>query len=106
VLGPGAENADKEEAFARFARLRRRLHPPPNEIPGILPVAQFLGRSAAVAAVLVEVHAYTVGLDFRLTYRARDRQALDHPPFIPIDSQIAKRFGKPSTSGRRASQTR
>ena len=59
MTGPGNEHADSdaEAAHARFARLRRRLHPPPNEIPGVLPLAQFLGRSDTVVAVLLEVHA-------------------------------------------------
>jgi hypothetical protein len=91
---PEGPDGDAEEALARFARLRPRLHPPPNEIPGVLPLAQFLGRSDTVAAVLLEVHAYSVGLSFHLTYRGRgSRRSLEHPPFIPTDPRMAERMG-------------
>ena len=91
--GPADGDARREEAYARFARIRVQTSPPPNEIPGILPIGQFLGRSATVAAVLLEIHAYAAGLEFRLTYRGH--AAEHHPPFTPTDPGLAERIGLP-----------
>ena len=91
--GPADGDAGREEAYARFARIRVQTSPPPNELPGILPIGQFLGRSATVAAVLLEIHAYAAGLEFRLTYRGR--AAEHHPPITLTDPGLAKRIGLP-----------
>jgi hypothetical protein len=94
-FGGGISDSGADDPYARFARIRRRHHPPPNEVPGVLPIGRFLGRSDTVVAVLLEVHAYAAGLDFRLTYRGRGRRPTDHPPFVPTVARIAERIGKP-----------
>lgn len=59
----------------------------------MLPLVHFLGRSDTVVAVLLEVHAYTVGLGFRLTYGGRGRRSSGHPPFIPTHPRMTERLG-------------
>jgi hypothetical protein len=43
--------------------------------------------------VLLEIHAYAAGLEFRLTYRGR--AAEHHPPITLTDPGLAKRIGLP-----------
>lgn len=82
----------EDEARARIGRWRRRHRPPPNEIPGILPLTQILARSEAVAVVLLDVHAYRSGLAFHTTTRGRRGH---HPPFMPDHPLVAERMGVP-----------
>ncbi|MEX5721890.1 hypothetical protein, partial [Geodermatophilus maliterrae] len=43
--------------------------------------------------MVLEIHAYTAGLEFRLTYRGRGAER--HPPFTPTESGLAERIGLP-----------
>ncbi|MPQ96758.1 hypothetical protein GB931_02240 [Modestobacter sp. I12A-02628] len=67
----------------RAVRLQVRTNPPPNEIPGVLPLAAPLGRSDSVAAVLLQVLAHRGGLLFRVTLRGRAHGVDGHLPFLP-----------------------
>lgn len=68
---------------------RARTGPPPGEAPGVLALHRVLGRSTTVAVTLVEIHAYTTGLQMHLLLHGRG----DHPPFTPDSPALAARMG-------------
>jgi hypothetical protein len=88
--GPGPGDGDADDVYREFARKRLKLEPRPNEIPGILPVGRFLGRSEAVAVALMSICAYSTGLQFDLVARSRPGHSL-----IPTRSSLAERVGVP-----------
>ncbi len=88
--GPGPGDGDASDLYAEFARKRFKLEPRPNEIPGILPVRRFLGRSQSVAVALMSIHAYSTGLQFHLMARSRPGHSLG-----PTHVRLAERVGLP-----------
>ena len=86
--GPG-DDGDASNVYAEFARTRLTMEPP-QEIPGILPVRRFLGRSQNVAVALMSIHAYSTGLQFHLVARSRPA-----PSLSPTHVRVAERVGLP-----------
>lgn len=61
-------DADDYQRFEREQKRRRswisrRILPPDNEIPGVVPMGVELGFADKLAVVLVEIHVYSIGLD-------------------------------------------
>ncbi len=88
--GPGPGDGDASDLYAEFARKRMKMEPRPNEIPGILPVRRFLGRSQSVAVALMSIHAYSSGLQFHLMARSRPGH-----PLGPTHLRLAERVRLP-----------
>jgi hypothetical protein len=88
--GPASGDGDAYDIYAEFARKRLRTQPRPNEVPGILPVRRFLGRSQSVAVALMSIHAYSTGLQFHLVARSRPGHSLG-----PTHVRPAERAGLP-----------
>ena len=88
--GPGSGDGDASDLYAEFAHKRLKMEPRPNEIPGILPVRRFLGRSQSVAVALMSIHAYSTGLQFYLVARSRPGHSLG-----PTHVRLAERVGLP-----------
>lgn len=90
MRGSGPGSGDSDGAYAEFARKRLKMEPRPNEIPGVMPVRRFLGRSQSVAVALMTIHAYSTGLQFHLVARSRPGHSL-----IPTHPSLAERAGVP-----------
>lgn len=91
--GPGLGGGDASNLYAEFPQKRLTMEPRPNEIPGILPVRRFLGRSQIVAVALMSIHAYSTGLQFHLVARSRLGHSLG-----PTHVRLAERAGLPVVS--------
>lgn len=71
------DEADTEQSQAdERAEQWRRLMPPSNEIPVLLPWAGTLGRSENVAVALVGAHLYSFGVLLYITARGRGAAVL------------------------------
>ena len=75
-----------------IAQWRQRHWPPENQIPGVLPLQEVLGRSDSVIVVLRDIHAFSNGLNINLLARGRPGQ---HPSFLSMPPQMAKRMNLP-----------
>lgn len=97
---------------ADFDAWRRRISPPDNEIPTVVPVNTVLGRSADAVIALVGVEAFTTGWSFRLAIRTRmgaasveriSRVLSGHPDPDHGDPDERLLLGVEFADGRRAS---
>jgi hypothetical protein len=91
------------DEYARFERRQkerlathaRRSRPPDNEVPGVLAIGSMLGRRTNVVVVLVEVHVYSLGLEFVTTARSHPDYSVSFLPDVP---EIAQRLGRRAAS--------
>ncbi len=72
---------------------QRRNWPPANEIPGLLPLREVLGRSDSVIVVLRDMHVYSNGVSINVVARGRPGH---HPSFLTMPPLIAERMGLPT----------
>jgi len=72
---------------------QQRHWPPANEIPGLLPLREVLGRSDSVIVVLRDMHVYTNGVSINVVARGPPGH---HPSFITMPPLMAERRGLPT----------
>ena len=65
--GSGPDEPSEERMLA----INRRMNPPENEIPVVVPISTLLARTDTIAVALIGGHAYTDGLRFDLAVRLR-----------------------------------
>lgn len=89
-----APQAFEQDQHRRRSDWLDRARPPLGESPGVLPLQRLLGGSDTVAATLVELHAYTTGVQLQVLLHGRGNR----PPFLPDTPTMAERLGVPVAS--------
>lgn len=66
VFSLSGDGDDSVERVAKMRRAMARMHPPENELPGVIPISTVIGRADDLAVMLTHASVYSTGikLDF------------------------------------------
>jgi hypothetical protein len=79
----------------QLAALHRRMGPPDNEVPGMIPFHAVLGRTDELAVAIVAAQAFSSGISIKIAVRLRESDTSPHG----LDAELFGHHGYGATDG-------